>query len=213
MTVSPEVAKRLDDVYSGNMGNNDNSVNIKSYHHGDLRAALIEEGLAQLAGADAETLSLRAIARKVGVSATAVYRHFPDKAALLKSLCIEGDRELAARFRAAQEKAGIGKSGFDAVGQAYVRFALDKPALFRLMMSKYGQMADGPADNREAEDGEAFRILLDGIARLTPHEASAERQRVTALQSWALVHGLATLMLDGLVPPEDGLISKVINTP
>ncbi len=62
---------------------NDNSVNIKSYHHGDLRSALVEEGLRLLAASDAEHLSLREIARNAGVSATAVYRHFPDKEALL----------------------------------------------------------------------------------------------------------------------------------
>ena len=76
------------------MSENDNTVNIKArdgrYHHGDLRTALIEEGLAQLDAKAPAEVSLREIARNVGVSATAVYRHFPDKAALLKALCDVG---------------------------------------------------------------------------------------------------------------------------
>ena len=79
---------------------NDNTVNIKNrtgrYHHGDLRSALIEEGMAELASKAPEDVSLREIARRAGVSATAVYRHFPDKAALLSALCEEGSRKLAA---------------------------------------------------------------------------------------------------------------------
>ncbi len=195
------------------MNANDNSVNIDStkrgYHHGDLRAALVEAGLNQLALSDADALSLRAVARDVGVSATAVYRHFPNKAALLKSLCAAGDDELAVRCKAARAQAGTGKSGFDAVGRAYVRFALDKPALFRLMMSKNGR----PPSHGATPDGEAFDLLLNGIAELTPPGASPEGRNVIALQSWAIVHGLATLMLDGLVPPDDALIEKIIRTP
>ena len=96
------------------MSNNDNTVNIKSrgarYHHGDLRAALIEEGLEQLSQRPADEVSLREIARNVGVSATAVYRHFPDKAALLAALCIIGDEKLSAAFRTAMEKAADARS-------------------------------------------------------------------------------------------------------
>ena len=81
------------------MSNNDNSVNMtapsRGYHHGDLRAALLDAGLDLLKSGSAETLSLREVARRVGVSPTAVYRHFPDKAALLKELCIRGALELA----------------------------------------------------------------------------------------------------------------------
>jgi AcrR family transcriptional regulator len=209
MTNSPQVAKRLDNVYSGNMSMNDNSVNIKSYHHGDLRAALVAEGLRLLGLQDREDISLRGIARNIGVSATAVYRHFPDKAALLKALCVEGDARLATRFKEARDLAGGGKPGFDAVGQTYVHFAVENPALFRLMMSAHG------IDLRrgiEEQGGDSFRILLDGISELTPDHRGTDT-RIAALQSWAIVHGLATLMLDGLVPHDDDIIEKVIKTP
>jgi AcrR family transcriptional regulator len=67
----------------------------RSYHHGDLRQALIEAGLTLLDVRAADALSLREVARAVGVSATAVYRHFPDKGALLDALAAEGLRKLA----------------------------------------------------------------------------------------------------------------------
>src|SRR5262245_66433836 len=90
------------------MARNGNSVNIESggerYHHGDLRAALIGEGLKRLKEGPVDALSLREIARNVGVSATAVYRHFPDKAALLGALCVAGDAMIAKAFEKAVDK-------------------------------------------------------------------------------------------------------------
>ena len=107
----------------------------RPYHHGDLRAALIEAGLAMLAERDAEGVSLREMARSVGVSATAVYRHFPDKTALMAALAREGLDRLAAAQHAASDHVGGGAAGFAATGQAYVRFALANPALFRLIFT------------------------------------------------------------------------------
>ena len=187
------------------MAKNGNSVNIESsgerYHHGDLRRALILKGLERLAEGPADELSLREIARSLGVSATAVYRHFPDKAALLTELCIEGDRMLAQAFRKAMAKVKPGMEAFDEMGRAYVRFALAHPALFRLMMSPAGV---------KRQDGEAAGMLVDTLKNLsgpglTPAEGDAQR-----LKAWSLVHGLAMLMLDGLVPANKALIDKVI---
>ena len=197
------------------MAANDNTVNIETakprYHHGDLRAALVDAGLDELAGGDAGDLSLRAIARKVGVSATAVYRHFPDKTALIAALCAEGDRLLGAASRRAQELAGGGRAGFDATGRAYVRFALDHPALFRLMMGRFRGV---PGGSGEAESGSAgLRLLVENVAALSSPELSPADLTVRALQSWALVHGLAMLMLDGIVPADESLIDAVIAAP
>src|SRR6476469_1040818 len=96
----------------------------KTYHHGDLRRALIDAGLELLESRDAEALSLREVARSVGVSATAVYRHFPDKNALLDALAAEGLGRLAAAQHKAADASGGGEAGFAATGAAYVRFAL-----------------------------------------------------------------------------------------
>ncbi|MBK8273457.1 MAG: TetR/AcrR family transcriptional regulator [Sphingomonadales bacterium] len=134
---------------------NDNSVNIENekgrYHHGDLRAALISEGLRLLAIGDVDQLSLRQIARNVGVSPTAVYRHFPDKQALLTALAMEGGAQLARRQKKAQTAAGGGRAGFDETGRVYVRFALENPALFRLMTAK-SRVGTETCPGRRGED-------------------------------------------------------------
>jgi len=188
------------------MTKNGNTVNIESsgerYHHGDLRRALILKGLERLAEGPADELSLRELARSIGVSATAVYRHFPDKAALLTALCIEGDRMLAEAFRKAMAKVKPGMEAFDEMGRAYVRFALAHPAVFRLIMS--------PAGARRAE-GEASTMLVDTLKGLSgPGLTQAERD-MQRLKAWSIVHGLAMLMLDGLVPANKAIIDQVIS--
>lgn len=196
------------------MSSKDNSVNIENgkrgYHHGDLRSALVQAGLELLKTRSAEEVSLREIARMVGVSATAVYRHFPDKAALLGALYDEGAAELGRLQFVAMQDAGGGRAGFDAVGRAYVRFALANPTLFRMMMSTRTpfDMLNLPPDR----DNAAMQLLRDSIAHLAPEGASEEERRVAALRAWSIVHGLAMLMLDKQVPPEETLIERVIDS-
>ena len=176
-----------------------------SYHHGDLRAALIAEGLRLLAARDAEDLSLREVARGVGVSATAVYRHFPDKAALMAALAAQGLDMLSQVQHAAYDAAGGGVAGFNATGAAYVRFALLHTALFRLIFAnpptgKVVELADSP-DN-------AMRFLMENAARLAPPGMEA---RIFALQSWSVAHGLAMLIIDGQLHVDDKTIDAVID--
>lgn len=189
------------------MSVNDNSVNIekKAYHHGDLRAALIAEGLKLLAERDAESLSLREMARNAGVSATSVYRHFPDKEALMGALAREGLAQLAISQRAAAEQAGGGKSGFVATGRAYVRFALAHPALFRLIFAspELGLGKDGG-------EPEARRMLRENAAATGNVPIDDPMAEVRSIHAWSLVHGLAMLMLDGQIPTDDALIDRVI---
>ncbi|MFW7267098.1 TetR/AcrR family transcriptional regulator [Gluconacetobacter sp. Hr-1-5] len=188
------------------MGKNDNSVNIKkvAYHHGDLRAALIAEGLRLLAERDVDSLSLREVARGVGVSATSVYRHFPDKEALLTALALEGLVRLGVAQRAAQA-AGDGCSGFAATGRAYVRFALANPALFRLI---FASPVLAPVKAAGKLDSEVATLLQSNAAMVAAQRGGEAATR--AIEAWALVHGLAMLMLDGQLPAEETIIEKVI---
>lgn len=177
----------------------------KAYHHGDLRAALIAEGLRLLAERDAEQLSLREVARGVGVSATAVYRHFPDKAALMGALATEGLEMLSKAQHLAYDAAGGGVAGFSATGTAYVRFALDHTALFRLIFAnppsgQVVELADAP-DN-------AMRFLMENAAKLAP---PGMEPRLFALQSWSIAHGLAMLIIDGQLHVDDKTIDAVID--
>lgn len=173
----------------------------RSYHHGGLSEALVEAALAQIDAG--ETLSLREAARRTGVSATAVYRHFPDKQALLTAVARAGLARLGAAQHAAYDAAGGGAAGFNATGLAYVRFALAHRALFRLVFSQL------VGDVMAADGGdEAMTFLLANATALAPAGMDA---RVFALQAWSIVHGLAMLMLDGAVPVDEALIVRVVD--
>jgi AcrR family transcriptional regulator len=177
-----------------------------SYHHGDLRAALIEAGLRLIEERGADDIGLREAARAVGVSATAIYRHFPDKGAFLRALAHEGLERLASAQRAASEAAGGGTAGFDATGRAYVRFALSNPGLFRLIFSS----AKGDPMDWDNVSDDAMRLLRDNAVQLVAKDRGPEEAKIFALRAWAMVHGLAVLMLDGMVAPDDALIDRVV---
>ena len=177
----------------------------KAYHHGDLRAALVEAGLKLLETRTADDLSLREVSRAVGVSATAVYRHFPDKGALMTALAGEGLARLAVAQHAASDAAGGGVAGFNATGAAYVRFALANPALFRLIFANPASVDHQPHDHED----DAMTFLRANAAMVA--EGKGGDAQIIALQAWALVHGLSMLMLDGQVPMDDALIDRVIS--
>lgn len=194
----------------GNSVNMENAVSDKrSYHHGDLRAAAIEAGLKLLEDREADDLGLREVARAVGVSATALYRHFPDKAALLAALAGAGLERLGEAQKAASEAAGGGKKGFDATGRAYVRFALANPALFRLIFANVPQ--PNGSDWSQSNDS-AMRLLQENAAQLAAGATDGDRAKVIALRAWSVVHGLTVLMLDGLVAADDAMIDAVIGS-
>jgi AcrR family transcriptional regulator len=190
------------------MMSNANGVNIKSYHHGDLRSAVVEEGLRLLHDREAESLSLREIARNVGVSATALYRHFPDRASLLKALAEAGYAQLAREQGAAAAEGG--SRGFAAMGQAYVYFALANPGLFRLIfVAKPMNVHPG----EPSPEGTAAALLQKGVAQLMGPDAPAESHFAAMLRAWSLVHGLAMLILDGQVdrPVAEAMIAQIIS--
>lgn len=176
-----------------------------SYHHGDLRAAVIAVGMQMLAAGDGEAIGLRALAREVGVSATALYRHFPDKESLLDALAQEGIRRLGAVQAQAWLKAGGGKAGFRATGIAYVRFAHEEAALFRLSFTRRmaARKEDGSSDGSEV----AYNLLRAGVKEALPWAESPDR---AALHAWSLVHGLAMLVLDGRVAWDEQMVDDVV---
>lgn len=182
------------------------STSKQAYHHGDLRRALVEAGLTLLQSREADDLSLREVARTVGVSATAVYRHFPNKTALLDALAGEGLRLLADAQHRAAEAAGGGEAGFLAIGVAYVRFALNHPALFRLTFSATSvrTLLENPPEHLP----DALAFLRANAEAAAAH--TGEDPKVIALHAWSVAHGLAVLLLEGQITLEDGLIERVI---
>ena len=175
------------------------STSKSAYHHGDLRGALVAEGLRLIESRNADRLSLREVARAAGVSATAVYRHFPDKRALMAALAAEG---LARLYKAqAAAAAAAPDNAFEATGRAYVRFALASPALFRLTFA----WPDLPA---EPSSDAAGRLLHENALALTG--GNAAEAKLVAIRAWSVAHGLAMLMLDGRLPPDEALIDATI---
>ncbi|MFD5121385.1 TetR/AcrR family transcriptional regulator [Streptomyces sp. NPDC058385] len=160
-----------------------------SYHHGDLRAACLRAARELLEEDGSAGLSLRAVARRAGVSATAPYRHYADRDALVSAVAAEGYRELAEDLAAAHP-APTTPDELSAVAVAYVRFALDRPAMFRVM---FAEPCD-PADEERVAATAAISEYVRGIVRGAFPGADPE---VLSTTVWALVHGLAFLHLDG----------------
>jgi AcrR family transcriptional regulator len=168
------------------------------YHHGDLKRAQIDAALDQLAYGGAGSIGLRELARRVGVSTAAPYRHFKSREALLAAVAAEGFARLEATLAAARDQVPQPER-LAAMGRAYVRFALGSPALFRLMFS---------ADIDKTAHADLRRAADRAFAPLTA--AAAQESRVaafeTAVGAWALVHGLAQLLIEQQVlaeAPED----------
>lgn len=181
------------------------------YHHGNLRDALVAAGLALLAEGEAEP-GLRELARRLGVSANATYRHFADKNALLSALAAEGFRQLAAAQLQAALTADEPVGRFFATGRAYVHFARQHPALFRLMFSRFAQA--GRSDELAAASGLAYEGLRQGVAAALRLAPDSEAVTAAAMHAWSLVHGLSHLILDGqfaaLGQDEDAMIDRVL---
>lgn len=159
------------------------------YHHGDLPAALVTSALELLDQDPSADLSLRAVARKAGVSAAAPYRHFADRNALASAVAAVGYRELATALLAVRPE----PSSTDDIAElavAYVRFALDRPGLFRVMFTEGCDL--GNPDRADAVAA-INSFLTAAVTRAAP-DADPEP---TALGAWSLVHGLAFLHLDG----------------
>ena len=184
------------------------STSTKSYHHGDLRAALVATAVEMLEAGEA--YSMRAVARRAGVSPTAPYRHFADRDALDSAIAVEGFRSLRDAVTRALENAVEAAGVVDVLaelGVAYVTFALRHPAVFRLM---FGNECD-EADSDRVQASQALHTMLDDVLiRLFPKRASPEF--ATAL--WSLAHGLAFLHLDGKYrpEPEDEVAERVRTT-
>ena len=159
------------------------------YHHGNLREALIDSALEILEEQGLEALSLRAIARRSGVSQTAPYSHFSDRGELLARVAERGfDLFIGVMSREAEAAGDTGRLA--ALGVGYVRFALQHPALFRLMFS-YHHAAPAPDEALSARAGAAFELLRGALAGHGPGHAD----RDASLAAWSLVHGLAELAL------------------
>jgi len=163
------------------------------YHHGDLRRALLDCALAAVNEHGPVELSLRDVARRAGVSHAAPAHHFRDKTGLLTALAAEGWTLLS-------DALDVSDPAFAELGVTYVVFATEHPAHFAVMRAPGLVRGYDPA--LVAAQQRAGDQLRSG-ARRHP-DAAAAADPTTALAGWALVHGLAALLLEGAVAPEPG---------
>lgn len=166
----------------------------RPYHHGNLKAALVAAAEAVLARDGLAGLTLRAVAREAGVSHAAPRNAVGDVAGLLAELAASGFERLRAGMEAAAEASP--EARLDALGRAYVRFALAHPALFQLMFRHERLEPDRPALVA------ARRALLDTLRSVMPEGQASGETRAAMLSTWAQAHGLAMLLVDRQLPPE-----------
>jgi AcrR family transcriptional regulator len=165
------------------------------YHHGDLRAGLVEAARALVEANGPEKLSLSDACRAAGVSTAAPYRHFPDKDALLFAVAQGGMDRHAAAMREAGAHHPLGSvEAVTAIGRAYVDFALREPGLFKLMFS----LTRGHADEAELvqKGEETFGIVLVQIAARVGLAPEHPEVVLTGFRLWTFVHGLSFLLID-----------------
>ncbi len=171
----------------------------RSYHHGALRAALLDAAEALIAQQGALEFTLADASRMAGVSTAAPYRHFADKEDLLDAVRARGFDRLTAAMReriAALDRPGT-VDDIIAIGRAYVRFAIREPDIFRLM---FGSRHEPRPDALSRHVGEAcFGTLLERVELLRAGTGAAgvPATPTLALPLWSLVHGIATLQIDG----------------
>lgn len=168
------------------------AIDQPTYHHGNLRRAIVDAALEAIVESGAAGWSLRELARRAGVSHAAPAHHFGDKTGVLTAIAAEGFE----RFADALERAG---DDFYEVGAAYVRFAVDHQAYFTVMFRPDLYRADDPGVRAASE--RANQILLRGAGTLAP---AGSDTRTAGIAAWSIAHGFAQLWLSGALPDDIG---------
>ena len=162
----------------------------------DLRQKVLQASLALIEEGGLDRLSMREVARKSGVSHQAPYYYFGDREAILAAIAGEGFSKLGRSFLRAVDQAGFKPAkALEAIGRAYVEFALRNPAYFQAMFRADAVPLDRYPDVRKLSD-EAFGKLVETIGKVFADQPSGVRLTIS-VACWAMVHGLATLILEG----------------
>jgi AcrR family transcriptional regulator len=191
----------------------------RPYHHGDLRNAMVEAAVAVARRDGPDAVVVRDIARQLGVSHNAGYRHFAGREELLDAVADFGLRELAERMRAGVESVptggdpgadpgGLARRRLRTIGRAYVRFAWEQPGLFRAI---WAAARTPPPVGGELEAAitfsDPYALLNRALDELVTNGAMpADRRPYSEIVAWSAVHGLAGLVIDGplaLLPAEE----------
>jgi AcrR family transcriptional regulator len=167
-----------------------------TYHHGELRQALIDAARHLIAERQGNDFSLSDACRRAGVSTAAPYRHFPDKTAIINEVVAQGFTDMGNQFRAATAAFPAGAPDrIVAVGQVYLAFAIQEPALFRMMFSQKPNLSED--DIVTAQGRACFGYVLQEVIDYCAFHRVAGDAMMIAVQLWTLVHGAASLTIDG----------------
>jgi AcrR family transcriptional regulator len=166
------------------------------YHHGELREALIGATRRLVEERGAENFTLADACRAAGVTTAAPYRHFRGKQEILEEIASRGFDEMRRRSMDAAARKGEGSlEAIVAMGQAYVAFAVEETAVFRLM---FGQQPSLKAADRVAGTGhDCFADVIDQVALYCKRSKVRGDPQEIALKLWTFVHGAASLLIDG----------------
>ena len=173
----------------------------RPYHHGDLRRALIDAARRLLETEGPSALSLRAVAREAGVSPAAPYHHFKDKGELLNAVAEEGWTLLDAAMAKAKAQAPSPREAMNGLGVAYVCFARENPALYRVMYDTARDREDLPDQMNKDEDS-AYCKVRDTLVEAGADPADTVEIELATTAAWCGAHGLAEMggfkQFDGL---------------
>lgn len=164
----------------------------RPYHHGDLRRALVDAARRILENEGPNALSLRAVAREAGVSPAAPYHHFKDKGELLDAVALEGWDALGEALAGAKAKMDGDAILIAELGVAYVCFARDNPALYRVMYERSRDKDALPDDMRE-NDASAYCLVRESFRDIAGPEISDMDIELATIAAWCAAHGLAEM--------------------
>ncbi|MGA0608075.1 TetR/AcrR family transcriptional regulator [Phenylobacterium sp. VNQ135] len=168
------------------------SAESRPYHHGDLGRALVDAARRLLEAEGPSALSLRAVAREAGVSPAAPYHHFKDKAELLDAVAHEGWEILNARMAEAKAREQ-GRQQLTALGLAYVCFAREHPALYRVMYDAARDKEALPMDTANPDEDSAYCMVRNTMVEHGADPAAETDLELATIASWCAAHGLAEM--------------------
>lgn len=182
----------------------------KSYHHGDLKSALINAARKSIETQGAESLSLRSLAASIGVSHMAPYAHFKNKKELLQSVATEGFQELIRRLSLVYTDSDDPSRLILLYGAEYLKYATDNPQIYRLMINQVNQQESAEDPNPKdvvsyhlAEvSRQTYRLLRNAFSL---DGSDYQTVSLRAQGAWSMVHGLSSLIIDGYIKIPEGM--------
>ncbi len=172
------------------------AMSTKPYHHGDLRQALLDATLGLIEENGPQGFTLRAAARKAGVTPGATYHHFKDKEDLVAAVAQEGFDLLRKQLKEAAQVPASPRERSSNVGVAYVLFAIAHPTRFRVMLG-YGVLARNNTASAAIEAMHTYRFVREILVAGLTQDAADHPSEAEVLGWWSVVHGLAFLAIDG----------------